>query len=68
MIRITRPDAIEIIQGVLVNLGAIPLPVSDDGLIVMTPDQFTKIVDAARAGAIEMHMAEQHYTAGEQKH
>ena len=48
MIRITNPDAIDDIQRALVRLGAIPLPVRESVLIVITPEQFAKVIEAER--------------------
>lgn len=53
MIRICKKDAVEMIQGVVVSLGGIPLPVTDAGVIVITPAQFAKCIEAAREGAAE---------------
>lgn len=63
MIRITQKDAVAKLQAVLASLGAVPLP-DKDGLILITPEQFTKCIDAARQGAIEACMAEQYYVDG----
>jgi len=51
MIRIMRPDAVNALQAIIVSLGAIPLEVGNAGLIIITPEQFQKCIEAAREGA-----------------
>jgi hypothetical protein len=54
VIRICKPDAVNEIQRVIVSLGGIPLDVkAGGGLLVMTPEQFGKAIEAARQGAEE---------------
>jgi hypothetical protein len=53
VIRISQSDAVDDIQRVIVRLGGIPLDARDGGLIVITPEQFRKAIEAARQGAAE---------------
>lgn len=53
MIRISNPEAVDDIQRIIVRLGGMLLPVREAGLIVMTPEQFSKAIGAAREGAAE---------------
>jgi hypothetical protein len=54
VIRISQRDAVDDIQRVIVRLGGIQLDTKEGvGLIVMTPEQFGKAIEAARTGAAE---------------
>ena len=52
MYRITNKDALAKLQAVIVEQGAPALPLTEAGLIVLTPEQFTLCIEAARKGAV----------------
>jgi hypothetical protein len=58
MIRISQPEAVDDIQRIIVRLGGMLLPVRESGLIVITPEQFAKAIEAARDGEAQRVRAE----------